>query len=50
MLIQDRRMQDVETGLLANALLNRRNAVNKRGLDCARMYFVARILFREMDW
>lgn len=42
MLIQDRRKQDVETVLLANALLSRRKAVNKCGLDSARTYFVVR--------
>ena len=42
MLIQDRRKQDVETGLLANALLSRKKTVNKRGLDSARTYFVMR--------
>ena len=42
MLIQDRRKQDVQTGMLANALLGRKKAVNKRGLDSARTYFIMR--------
>ena len=42
MLIQDCRKQDVETVLLANALLSRKKAVNKCGLDSARTYFVMR--------
>lgn len=39
MLHQDRRKQDVETVLLANALLSRKKAVNKYS---ARTYFVMR--------
>ena len=45
MLIQDRRKQDVETGLLANATLNRKKAVNKRELDSAPTYFILRNIF-----